>query len=230
MSDPFVAEQRWERYAAGTGLVFVALVIVSVFLAPQAPKLSDPAEEIQTYFVDNKDGLLLQAFVSGLAAAFFLWFIGSLRSFLRPAEAGTGRLSAVAFGGGVAVVAAVIPIFAVSSALAYSVARESDPGLVRALFEVRHMFEIFSLFPLAVLLGAASIGGGRTRVLPQWLAWFGGLLALGQLVSGMALVFEGSELGPQGWYGLVVFALFLVWVIAVSVLMLQRLGTRSRQG
>jgi len=35
-----------------------------------------------------------------LAAVFFLWFVGVLRAVLRPAE-GVGRLSAIAFGGGV---------------------------------------------------------------------------------------------------------------------------------
>src|SRR6266705_1050180 len=95
-----MAEDRWERLAAATGIVFVVLGRVGSFLAGQPPKAGEPIKKITAFAVDKRSALLLGDYLSAVGVVFALWFFGSLRSYLRRAEGGTGRLSAVAFGGG----------------------------------------------------------------------------------------------------------------------------------
>src|SRR3989442_4567006 len=96
-----MGEDRWEKLAAATGIVFVVLVIAGSFIAGQPPKADDPINKITAFAVDKRFALLLGDYLSAVGVVFALWFFGSLRSYLRRAEGGTGRLSAVGFRGGV---------------------------------------------------------------------------------------------------------------------------------
>lgn len=218
-----MAEVRWERLAAATGIVFVVLGVIALVVGGQAPRPDDPDQEIVSYFVDNRSGLLLQAYLFGLASIFFLWFIGSLRSHLRRAEEETGRLSAVAFGGGVATLAIVLVGISLSAALAFRVA-EADPSVAMALFHVGSQAFTLSSFPAVVLVAAASVVIIRTSALPPWLGWLGGLLSLAFLVSGLAVFVESGPLASGGVYGYTVFGVFFLWVLLASVLLVQRVG------
>ena len=143
-----------------------------------------------------------------LAVFFFLWFVGSLRSFLRPAEGGTGRLSAVAFGGGVAAGALYLARFTMSVAAAF---RADEPGGIgdqaaTTLFDLgRLLFTAAVPMALAVLLVATAIVGFRTAMLPTWLAWVTVVIAVGQL--------------SVGW---IVHYVFLAWVLFMSVFLYLR--------
>ena len=65
------------------------------------PELDQPPAVILSYF-GEQDTVILGSFLLMLAAVAFIWFAGSLRSVLRRKEGGEGRLSTIAFGGGVA--------------------------------------------------------------------------------------------------------------------------------
>src|SRR5439155_2142209 len=93
-------ESRWEKLAAGTGIVAFVLIFVSTLIAGTPPKADDPVSKIIAYGLDHRTALLTGGYLSGLSVVFALWFAGSLRSYLRQLEGGTGRLSAVACGGG----------------------------------------------------------------------------------------------------------------------------------
>src|SRR5688500_16678454 len=93
-------EEKWERWAAGAGLIFVDLFIGALF-DPVVDPLGDEASVVAAQLLDNRGPARLAAYAGGFAALALVWFVGSLRSTLRRAEGGTGRLSAVAFGGGV---------------------------------------------------------------------------------------------------------------------------------
>src|SRR2546425_712695 len=98
-------ERRWERLAAVSGIGFAAAVLVGSFLPGTPPKPDDPISKIQAFFVDHRTKYLASVLVFGAGLAFFLWFLGVLRSVLRRGEGGTGRLSALAFGAGLVVAA-----------------------------------------------------------------------------------------------------------------------------
>jgi hypothetical protein len=68
-----------------------------------------------------------------LSVAFFLWFLGSLRAVLRRAEGGVGRLSAVAYGGGLATAVLMLALPSVSVLGALDANQLSPQGAKTAL-------------------------------------------------------------------------------------------------
>ncbi|HEX8099046.1 MAG TPA: hypothetical protein VF660_02460 [Actinomycetota bacterium] len=221
-------DRRWDQIAAATGIAFVVLLVIGRLIAGQPPDVSAKPGEIRRYFVDHQSGLLLQGFLLGLAGVFFIWFAGTLRAFLRAAEGGAGRLSAISFGSAIGVLATFGPTVALSQTLTSSVARGSPP-LAHALYELSFWFGDLVAFPVAVFIGAAALSAGRTRALPSWLAW-GGLVVAGlSLLQGFDFFVRGTDFfQPNGFLGYVNYFLGLLWVLAASVLLLQRAGATGR--
>jgi hypothetical protein len=91
-----VADARGRRWDAATGIGFVVLALVGFVLPGEPPKSEDSSKEIVDFFVDKRDQLLAGSVLLFLALVLFLWFLGSVRSYLRAAEGGEGRLSAAA--------------------------------------------------------------------------------------------------------------------------------------
>jgi hypothetical protein len=96
-----MADPNWERYAAGTGLGAAVLLWVQAFVAPLYPRFDDPRSRWPGT-TSRTPPRSVQMLLTGLAGILFLWFLGSLRAHLRRAEGDTGRVSAVAFGAGIA--------------------------------------------------------------------------------------------------------------------------------
>ncbi len=97
---------RWERWAAATGIVALALIVLEFVIVPTWPRADAPPSAIIDFFVEHRTAVLLGEYVGGIGGVvLLLWFLGSLRSFLKQAEGTPGRLSSVAFGGGLVAVA-----------------------------------------------------------------------------------------------------------------------------
>src|SRR5205814_299241 len=62
------------------------------------PDAGDAASSWSAFVHDHRTGILLSAYLSGLAVVFFLWFLGALANWMR--EGGEGRLAAVALASG----------------------------------------------------------------------------------------------------------------------------------
>jgi hypothetical protein len=141
----------------------------------------------------------------------FLWFLTRLRSDLRRAEGGTGALSNMAFGAGVAFTAVWMVSAAALASVAYAIALRdapvSDPDLVRVLPPMGGLLLLLGGgFAGLLLLLAASVVIFRTGVFPRWLAWLGIVAAIGLLFD----VIYGNILP------------FWVWVFIASIVMLMR--------
>src|SRR5438067_1314226 len=95
-----IADAKGRRVDAATGIVAMVLFVVGFLLPGAPPKADDPIQKITTFFVDHRGDILASDALIALAAVFFLWWLGSLRGYLRAAEGGEGRLSAAAFAGG----------------------------------------------------------------------------------------------------------------------------------
>jgi hypothetical protein len=223
-----MAEDRWERLGAATGIVFVVLAVAGLLFVDIPPEPGAPAEEVVAYSLENRDGLLIQSYLFGLAGIFFLWFLGSLRAYLRRAEGDTGRLSAVAFGAGIGTLAAFGTGTGIAAAIAYSIAGQSDPGVTVALSRVVALAFTFTAFPLIALVASTALIGGRTKALPAWHGMLGWLLIPVAVVSSMATFFADGPLAPGGIYGYALFGLFLVWLLAASALIIKQAGQPAR--
>lgn len=198
-------EERWERIATLTGAGFTAFYFIGFGLIGEVSETSTPSPtEIADLFAANPTRTLVGAYLSLLSLVFLLWFVGSLRSSLRLAESGSGRLSAIAFGGGVSVTAVLAVGFALVGGAAFRAdsveGLNPETGLV--FYDVyRAMVGMAAPVGFAVLIGATAVVGFRTKKLPGWLSWLSVIIAFGLMT-------------PAGFF-FVFFA--LAWVFMTSI-------------
>jgi len=219
-------EAKWERWAAATGIAFVVLLVASAFIVPAAPpKANDSIAKITSYYAKHRKALLSAGYLGGVATIFFLWFLGSLRSVLRAAEGGAGRLSAVAFGAGLVTTAVALGSGAASNAITLKVIETpGSAAVIRALFDVSSLALVFIWFPVATLAAATGTVAWRTGVLPKWYAQASLLAAIVFLVGGSGVYLDSGPLATGGVFPFIVFIIFALWALVTSILLVQRAG------
>ena len=228
MTDP-----RWERYSAAAGLGAAILLAVQTVVAPLYPWYDDPGIRIVSYYSVNASAIRVQVLLVGLAAVLFLWWLGSLRVHLRRTEPDPGRLSAVAFGGGI-VAAGIAGFGAVATVAATNgstpVAREGMlvpgarfvSGVASVSFhELRLLSYTVSWFALAPMLAAVAVIAARHGAFPRWHrnATYG--LAILSLGSGLSVLIDTGPFAPGGVFALVLYALFVLWLGVTSWLLVR---------
>lgn len=207
----------WDRWAPFSGIVFVALLVATFFLpAKTPPDTGDSAATWVSFIEAHRTAILANAYVSGLAIVFFLFFLGSLVTRLR--AAGEQRLGAVALGGGLVLAGLALIWMSMQAAIAWNLVHDLQPGDVKMLL-VAPMFGFG--FPLAALAGAASIAAWRSNFWRSWFSQAGLVGALWFVVGGAALARDGF-FSPQGAYGFISFLAFLAWMLLASAFMLAR--------
>jgi hypothetical protein len=196
----------WARYAPLSGLLAVVLVVASIVVTGFDDVGTDAStQEVIDFWSDNDGQQIAGAAIGALSLVPFLWFLGSLRSALRVAEGETGRLSAIAFAGGIVLVSGA----AVDSSLQFAVAEsvgDVPAGVTQTLSVLYGNF--FLVFPVGIgtLLLATSVASLRHRVLPAWLGW-------------VAFVLGIVSLTPVGFFA---FLIVLLWIAVVSVVLYQQ--------
>ena len=211
-------DTRWERWGAFGGFLYVIGMIL-LFAWAGGPPEDATTEQLLQFYQDNEFavtwGSYMLVTVGGLG---LLWFLGSLRSALRRAEGGTGRLSAIAM---VAGAGSLILLLGAAGVLVSAAFMAVDPGNVNFQFDLSThdmvtgagfgLF-IFHLVLAGALVAATSVISIRTAVFPKWLGWVGALLALALVIPLVSF-----------------FALFAfwAWVIVTAILLLTGRGSRS---
>jgi hypothetical protein len=197
-----MTQQRWSALAPLTGIAFVILVVVAFVVGGESPDTNDSPQKILAFYNDNDTEQMVAASLLALGTVFLFFFLGVLRTVLRAAEGAVGRLSTVAFGGGLVAGIGILMFAGFTFTLA-DTADDLTPDAAQAL----HVLNTDFFFPLSAGLGTLLIATGlsaiRTRVLPAWAAW-------------IALVLGIAALTPAGFFA---FLAFGVWVLAVSVLL-----------
>lgn len=204
---------RIERFAPLSGVVFIVLFAVSAAFVGDQGYLSSPSD-LEELFTDDSTRINIGGFMAVLSAAFLIWFAGSLRHSLRLSEGGTGRLSALALGGGVAAGA--------FTALAGSVVRVaaqrggSDSGISAdsavVFSDIANSVGGIALpLALAVMIAASAAVMFRTGTWPTWLAWVSLVVAVGSLTP-LSYIFLAAE---------------LLWILVVSILLVTRGAAES---
>ena len=235
-----MSEAKWERLAAGTGIVGAVLFLIQAVVVAFPPQIDDPVDVVGHYYFVHRIAVQWQMFLTGAAGVFLLWFLGSLRSHLRTAEGGTGRLSAVAFGSAIAAAAPVAAGALATAVLALEVGRiggmlprvalaasgapiEAAP-VVRLLHDIRLMSYSLSWFALAPFFAAVAVVSIRDGAFPRWHAQTSYGLFFVAIVAGAGLFASGGVFAPGGVIGDAAFLLFLVWTAATSRLLMSRVG------
>jgi hypothetical protein len=125
-----MSETRWERFGAASGLGAIGTGAAAVLFERGPVSASDPVAKIVAYYTDNQAALRAQALLFVIGAGFFLWFLGSLRSFLSQAEGGSGKLSTVAMGAGVASTVVTLAALAFQIGLASAAQDAGHPVII----------------------------------------------------------------------------------------------------
>ncbi len=223
ISDPDrPAESRnWQRLGAASGIMAMLLMFVLIMVGTPAFEevfdFSASAQQFAASIDKYRQTLGLVNFLVGLIGIFLLLFIASLQSSLRQAEGQTGTLSTIAFTAG-ALWAFVWILYAalVSSAMELPGFYQNPEGALTMFPVAFHMlFSPIMLLLPALLLGATALVILRTNVLPRWLGWVSGLLALLNIVaSGLGSIF--------GAPAILLTVLFPLWIVATSVVLIRR--------
>jgi hypothetical protein len=194
-----------ERFAPLTGVVFVALVVPVFFLGGEPPDADEKLPKVLDFWKSNDSELMWGAALAGLAAVFLLWFMGVLRSSLRTAEGGTGRVSTTAYAGGI-VLATWIAFLASIQFAAADTAGDVAPAVTQTLSVINSdCFFGFAVGTATIFIAAGGLII-RTGFLPRWLGWISVLLGI-------------AAVTPAGF---VSFIGLLLWILAVSIVLFRR--------
>ncbi|GAA4558330.1 hypothetical protein [Planotetraspora kaengkrachanensis] len=176
------------------------------------PAFDADAAEIQTFF-DTRGPELFSAgaYVSLLGLVAFLWFLGGVHALLRHSEEPQAWRSAIALVSGVVFVSTVITSGWELAAI--RVEDGLDPQLARFAFDMGNLWFATSW----MALGSFALATGwvilSSRVLPHWLGWWA-------VIAGTGLVAARAVWTTPLWF--FPYALFWLWVIALSVRCLRR--------
>ncbi|HEX9847545.1 MAG TPA: hypothetical protein VGB33_03920 [Acidimicrobiia bacterium] len=207
-----MAGTRTERIAPLSGVVFVVLVAVAGLLVNKGDL--PPAEELHTFFTEEATRIQVAGYLGVLSAVFLIWFAGSVRHSLRPAEGDTGRLSAVAFGGGAVGGGLVALVFSILAAGGNRGGADGGIGIDAATLTYDLYASVLGValpVTLAALIGAASVVAFRTRTWPTWLAWISGILAVGSITP-VSYIFSGLD---------------VLWILTVSIWLFTKERTQT---
>jgi hypothetical protein len=192
-------ESRLARLAPLTGVIALVLFSIGAALLGIYDYLP-AADRLQEILSDNATNVFAGGYIGSISAFFMIWFAGSVFSVLREREGGTGWLSMIAFGGGVASGVALAVGF---SAILASGARAGAEGGITPV-EAVTMYDLYSqvlggmfAIAMAVFIGATAVVSLRTSVFPKWFGWVSALVAVGLLTP----------------FAYAVLALVLVWLL-----------------
>jgi hypothetical protein len=205
------------------GLVFTALVVASFFM-PDIPGSDSPAEDIAAQLAADSPAHRLSLLLGFLADVAFLIFLAGLWSRLRREEGPAGMFAALILAAG----AAFVTLMLISGGLhltlvQYASGGQHDPAVLPALTDLNQWVGAAILPPSAAMLLGATLAILTTRALPRWLGWLAAATAALQLIA-LAGVFQTTIEGVVAIAALAGFLLFLVWVLATSVVLLLRPG------
>lgn len=216
-------ERVREQAAAATGIVALGLVIATFYLLGSAGFMGEEysqetAEAALAKIAEEERTVRLAASLVALGGAFLLWFVGSLASRLRKAEAGPGRLAGIVWSAGAlwAFSWFLAGLF-FSGATEFATHERFAAGAKFALAAGGGLLgdPVMGLVPATMLLATAYLSL-RTAALPRWLAWFSGL-------TGAALVASALGSGVGVWLGMLGL-LLPIWLLVASAVLVREAG------
>jgi hypothetical protein len=206
-----VSTSRWEQWGPIAGIAFVVLFVVGL-LMNNLPSADDSAIKIANYYNDGgkRAVIIIASYLLWLAGLFFFWFVASLRTRLLAVEGVPGRLTSIAFGGGLVFIGMLFAAAACFASIAGDITFGSEKFAsvegARYLPELGYPFlAIGAMFAAIAMIDAASILIVRTNVLPKWIGYFG-------FFAAVALLFGGFFIPMLA---------FVLWVLFMSVAMMR---------
>jgi len=218
-------EAKQVRLCALSGALFVVLFafgwgVLGRNIPPYSASLS--AEEIAAIYRNHASTLRIGFALGAFATTFLVtWAIGLFRVMLKMERGGQLLCYAQLIGG---VLTALVPMFGCFSWLTAAFRPETEPAIIRMLFDLGWMtIDLGFGVTLVqyVAFGVVALRDKREKPLfPKWLAWLGIWIAVEFVVE---LIMPYFRSGPFSWSGLIAywipFFLPFIWIVAVTVYM-----------
>jgi hypothetical protein len=209
---------NWERWARGAGAVFVVLTASAFIVGGDAPRVGDSTDDLISYYDGDRGKVLVSGLLFAFGLAFLLWFAATIANMLR--ESGEGRVAATAIAGATAFVTLQLVVTGLAASLAYSIAGGGDPGIVKALFDLQWLLDMFAALPVALFVLSSSVGFMRTRAVPSWLSWAGVALAVLFLLRTTNWARDGFW-SPTGEYLFILIPAAMLWILVTSIVLIR---------
>jgi hypothetical protein len=218
----------WERIGAATGALSVLAFIVGFAIIPTPPDVDASAIEVHAYYAEEQDGIRASMVLVTAALFFFIWFLGSLRSALRAAEGGTGRVSSIAFAGGLVSAGALFTLITLIAGAAFR-PEETVPQVTTVINDLAIVSGAPALAGLTALFAASAKVALRHGAFSSAI---GVLLVLAALAQPFAVGTMLTDTGVFAGDGVLGFILpitaFGVAVLAMSGALVQRAGSQDQ--
>jgi Domain of unknown function (DUF4386) len=213
--DIFVREDDmtfdWERFSPLAGLLAVVGMVVAFGLVSGSPGSNDSDAKITSYYASNSHQTrsIVAWLVFMVAILLLLFFFATLRARLVSREGSTAKLSALAFGSGIAsaVFWAASVFFFTGPGLAADDTNKFklDPNTFRLVNDTGYAFWVAAVMVGALVVWATSAVALRTGLLPRWFAWLGIFVGIIQLFA----IFFVPAFVYWGW--ILVASVLLTW-------------------
>ena len=164
--------------------------------------------------------VLGQGMMFVLGAGFFMWFLGSLRSYLARVETDRGRITMIAFVAGTVGYGVTVLALAPQIALTLPDRTWVEPATAAMATDLGYVMLTVGNLPMAVMYAAVAVVCLQEKALPAWLGWIAAAAAASCTVLVFSLVDPAGPLAPQGWLSYVLYLVPVAWLTAATTVML----------
>ena len=215
-----MSDRSWLRLGAASGVLYVILELVgfSVGVAGGGMVLSlasTDQEIAKALAAPVGNAAWIGLYLEVLAFLFFIAFAGRLTTTLRQHEGEAGWGSATVLGAGILFAVLSIASFAFQGAYDYRVGHGMDVQLASILVYLSSGTYTLSWAATALFAIAVGLTGIRTRAVPGWLSWSSIMIGVLHLIGTAAPTSALAQMPPF---------LFLIWVVAATVVLWRRSG------
>lgn len=220
------------RLSALTGSAAALLILIAFVLDISRPHFDDSPAKYASYYVNHESKLQIALLLLIFSSFGFVWYFGFLRWLYAGAEKsarGFVRAAPIAFAGGITGVA-VVAATGVGQLIAVELAGSVQPGVVRALDLFSAYGVVWGEVLLSVFLLSSFFIIRVSQILPAWL----GISALIGTVLGFFQAFlvlsPGGDDSVFGIANILFFVVFLVFTVASSLNLSNRVETALLAG
>lgn len=218
-----------ERSAGWSVLCYVAVLVLASMLTNGMPSLGSKPLSIALAIDAHRAGLLGGAWLAFPAAAFFLWFLVGLRSYLMNAPGRQEGLPTFALISGVVMTAMSLMAAGLLTAALYASPDSFKSHAVGGVYDAFFFMQGgLGYAPVSIFLFAAAHSMRRHDRAPMWLAWLGYLAALGAAFATLSIFFNDAFMAPgQPGPGLLGAIPAAVWLVATGLVLILQNRRRS---
>lgn len=217
-------DRTLDRLGAAAGIAAVVLLVSLFTILPALPSPEKPISAIAHSATVNRGGLLAGAYLGALLSGALLLFGAVVAARLRRAEGSKGGWWVIALcgiaGSAFGIVGNVFSIVFVRA-----VGHGASGSELWMGYDVDHWAGTLVGIPLAIFVVGAALGARATGVVPQWLVFLGGAVALLLAIGAGSVMGNEVDGGILGSVLLVGYVGLIVWIVGVSVSLWRRSGS-----